>query len=84
MRVRFADEVARDERLRLLATLQELNVTFEGVNAIHFALDLPPATSEDTVVARLELWLAEGWAEYETCEARVAGSFDDVPSENSD
>ena len=81
MRVMFSDTVARDERLRLLQSLEPLHVTFENNNSSHFALDLEPEADATVVREQLERWLAAEVLEYETCESRVPGSFDDVPNE---
>lgn len=81
MRVMFSDKVALEERLRLLHSLAPLHVSFENNNSSHFALDLELAADMTKVRKQLDRWLAAEILDYETCEARVPGSFDDVPEE---
>lgn len=79
MRVLFANEVAEETRLARVRSLSDLHTSFERCNRRYFALDLEPEADADAVEQRLLEWTAEGIAEYETCEARVPGTFDDVP-----
>ena len=83
IRVIFHDGVTEEDRLARLESLRELQVSFERCNARYFALDLEPEANVDAVRRRLDAWEAEDAAAYETCEARVPGSFDDSPSAES-
>ena len=83
MRVMFAKTVVRDERLRMLHSLLPLHVTFENNNSSHFALDLTPEADVALVRAQLDRWEEAELLEYETCESRILGSFDDVPSQDA-
>ena len=83
IRVMFGDEVAEPDVLSRLHTLEGLGVTFERCSKRYFALDLEPGASIVGVRARLDEWAQEGVAEYETCEARVPGSFDADPADES-
>ena len=83
IRVFFRDGVAEEERLRHLQSLKEFHVTFERCSERYFALDLDPEASIDAVRDRLNECEGEGLLEYETCEPRVAGSFDAAPSEEA-
>jgi len=80
MRVFFADEVAEETRLARVRSLSDLHTSFERCSSRYFALDLEPEADADAVEHRLQKWIAEGIAEYETCEARVPGTFDDAPA----
>lgn len=85
LRIFFAENVPEENRLERLRSLKDLNVSFERCNRRYFALDLEPEADAAIVEARLQQWTGEGVAEYETCEARAPGSFDDVPeSEGSE
>lgn len=79
LRVFCSEDTSEEECLARLRSLADLGVSFERFGARYFALDLEPETSVDAVRARLDDWEREGAIEYETCEARVAGSFDDAP-----
>ena len=61
------------------AALSTMKATFEGKSRIFFALDIAPDGDYDAVCDWLSAWENDGVLEYETCEARVAGSFDDGP-----
>jgi hypothetical protein len=79
LRLFFEKSVPDERRLALLSSLKALAVSFEGADETYFALDLEPESDIDKVRDELDRWHAEGWGAYETCEARVAGSFDDRP-----
>jgi hypothetical protein len=83
LRVFFGENCSEEECLARLRSLADLHVSFEGSGERYFALDLEPETSVDAVRARLDEWEREGAIEYETCEARVPGSFDDAPLEDA-
>lgn len=82
LRLFFAASLAEEHRRELLRCLAPLSVSFERADSSFFALDLAPEADMDEVRAELEEWVEDGWAEYETCEARVKGSFDDPPEEH--
>ena len=80
LRVFFDEAVPADRRVSLLESLHDLLVSFEGATDAFFALDLEPEADIDRVRRQLDQWERNGWIAYETCEARVAGSFDDRPA----
>ena len=45
-----------------------------------FAFDIPPEGDYDSLYLKLEDLEQAGILQYETCEARVEGSFDDLPN----
>lgn len=79
LRVIFYRECGRERRDRVLRSLRELAVTYEGFDDRYFALDLEPSVDVEAVRAVLDRWMEEGALDYETCEARVPGSFDAGP-----
>jgi hypothetical protein len=83
LRVFFEEGVPEAERIARLQSLTSLHVSFERCNARYFALDLEPGASMDSVRERLDHWEREGVLAYETCEARVPGSFDEAASEDA-
>jgi len=83
IRVFFQDSVTEEERTRHLRSLDDMHVTFERCKERYYALDLAPEASIDAVRDRLDEFAAGGVLEYETCEARVDGSFDDAPEEKA-
>lgn len=80
MRVFLHEDVREETRLTRLRMLNQLHASFERCSQRYFALDLEPEANAKIVEQRLQEWVAEGIAEYETCEPRVPGSFDDVPA----
>ena len=79
LRVFFNRELSREQQTERLESLRELAVSYERKGERYVALDLEPSSDLSVVRDRLDGWLAEGIADYETCEARVPGSFDDAP-----
>lgn len=74
-----AESATEESLLAYLRSLADLNVGFERAMGRYVALDLEPGADIDAVRDRLDAAVADGVLEYETCEARVAGSFDDAP-----
>jgi hypothetical protein len=83
LRVSFTKSLPPAERPDLFTSLNSLKASFEGANAIYFAIDVEPAGNYQAVCDRLAQWEAQGLLGYETCEPRSAGSFDDVPGSPS-
>jgi len=81
LRLFFNKATPDSERVPLLASLKTLGASFEGADERYFALDIEPKGNYEAVRARLDEWASQGILDYETCEARVPGSFDDKPSE---
>ena len=81
LRLRFPAEVARSDRDSMLAQLNSLGTSFEGHEYRFFSLDVPPTTDYQAICDQLFAWEADGVLEYETCEERMPGSFDDAPDD---
>jgi uncharacterized protein DUF4265 len=79
IRVFLADALEETVTRALLLRLEALGIGYERGFAWMWALDLPPEVDIDVVRARLDEWRAGGLLDYETCEARQAGSFDGPP-----
>ena len=77
----FSDSLTESERVEHLRSLNDLKASFEGANKRYFAIDIEPEGDYEAVCDRLAAWEAQGLLEFETCEARVAGAFDDPPEE---
>jgi len=83
LRFRFPAEVDRSNRDSMLAQLNSLGTSFEGHEYRFFSLDVPPSADYQAICDQLFAWEADGVLEYETCEERVPGSFDDVPDDEA-
>jgi len=84
IRVIFQKGVSEADRLSHLMALKPLNVTSEPCKERYFALDVPPEADVDEVLRRLDTHVEANVLGYETCEARVPGSFDDVPNRQTE
>lgn len=66
----------RRRRLALLSELGPYKVSYEAWDDSFFALDVAPEGDVDAVVDRLDLLEKNDVLGFETCEARMPGSFD--------
>jgi hypothetical protein len=82
LRALFADHTVKPERLLLSKSLDRYGVTWEGADYKLFSLNIPEGGDYQATCDRLWEWEQSGLLEYETCEARMDGSFDDKPSES--
>lgn len=57
----------------------ERSITFERANDRLVAVDVWPDADYRGVFEQLEAWADSGLLDFETCDPRVEGSFDDVP-----
>lgn len=84
LRVSFNDTVPESERPELLRRLNAHRAYVEGANPGYFAIDVEPEGDYAAVRAQLDEWEGAGLLSYETCEARVPGSFDDSPGDEKE
>lgn len=81
IRIIFEETTDREAQDEILNQLIALGAEVERASNTYCALGLPPETSVEAVRNALDaLELTHGLG-YETCEARVEGSFDDAPKE---
>lgn len=77
--LRIVFRKAAGDRVRRLALLSELGpykVSYEGWDDAFFALDVAPDGDVEAVIDLLETLEKKDVLGFETCEARVPGSFD--------
>jgi hypothetical protein len=79
IRVSFEAQTPREQRGPLLEQLNAHKASFENANGTLYAIDVEPEGDYDAVREQLDDWQREGLLDYETCEARVPGSFDEGP-----
>ena len=79
LRVIFRESTPKRDRVPLLKSLGELDAYFERATRTLFAIDIEPQGDFQGVCDRLDAWERGDLLEYETCEARVEGSFDESP-----
>ena len=82
LRVRFAGSTAEPERVLMLRGLSQFQTSFEGQNAVYFAIDVAPPGDYEGVIQQLQAWEDQGLLSFETCEPRVAGGFGSDPAED--
>ena len=79
LRVFFNRSLNQDEQDAILSSLQHLDFSWERANDIYVAIDVHPTGDYQAICDKLWELEKAGTLEYETCEPRVAGSFDDLP-----
>lgn len=79
LRVFFDKSVPVPERIPMMESLNILKAYFEQMSDTFFALDVEPERSYSEVRSKLDAWVDQRLLDYETCEARIEGSFDDIP-----
>ena len=77
VRVSFESLPDRSAQHDLLESLRSHGATFERATASYVAIDIEPGGDYSAVVAQLDAWSSGGILAFETCEARIDGSFDD-------
>jgi Domain of unknown function (DUF4265) len=82
LRVFLNKELGREEQDAILSSLQPLDMSWERADDHYVAIDVHPGSDYQAVRDKLMELEQEGKLDYETCEARGAGSFDDVVSED--
>jgi hypothetical protein len=80
-RIFFKKGVERQMQIELLEALEQYQATYERADGNNVAIDIQPTGDHAAVFNQLEAFEKRGLLFFETCEARVEGSFDDVPGE---
>ena len=78
-RLFFEKHVNKGEQEEILNSMKNLKISAERCNSIYIALDLKSDGNYHAVYDKLEELLKKNIIGFETCEARVKDSFDDVP-----
>ena len=80
-RVFFKKHVERNQQEEILNSMKDLTISYERANSIYFALDMQPEGDYQAVFDRLDELEQQNLLGFETCDARVEGSFDDAPED---
>ena len=78
-RIMFDKEVLREKQVSLLEALECYDAAYERANATDIAIDIKPGGDHLSVYDKLDKYEEQKYLSFETCEARVEGSFDDSP-----
>ncbi|MEL7005826.1 MAG: DUF4265 domain-containing protein [Bacteroidota bacterium] len=81
LRVSFKEHINGDQQEEYLNSMTNFSISYERANSIYFALDIESEGSYNDVYDRLDELQKQEVLEFETCEARVEGSFDSVLEE---
>ncbi len=81
LRLIFMAETDRTLRDEILAKINELGATYENANSTLYSLDISRIEDYQPLCEQLWRWEQSGALNYETCEARVPGSFDGTPED---
>jgi hypothetical protein len=84
LRIIFPESNTEAESLAFVTSLTSFGAGFENNNGTHFAIDIPPDGDYDGLCRYLMDSEHQGLLRYETGEARIPGSFDDLPSSGDD
>jgi hypothetical protein len=81
IRIIFTGDTSKDENIKTIESIRTEHVGYEGKNDSEFALNVTPEGNYNQLYDALEELEAKKVLSFETCEARVEGSFDDEPPE---
>ena len=76
-RIFFNKEINREQQEIILESFCELHVSYERADKIYVALDMNLEGDYQAVFDKLEYYENQDVLGFETCEARIEGSFDD-------
>jgi hypothetical protein len=79
LRLIFKATTERPERDKILSKINDLGATYENADSTLYSLDISQLENYQPLCDQLWSWEQAGALEYETCEARVPGSFDAAP-----
>lgn len=79
-RVFFGKNINRQKQEEVLDSMRDLTISYERANGAYLSLDMQPSGDYQAVFDRLDELEKENILAFETCEARINGSFDDLPS----
>ena len=78
-RVIFSKETDREKQEELLDKLMQYGASYERADRTLVAVDIKPSGDYLAVYDQLDEYANDEYLGFETCEARVEGSFDDLP-----
>ena len=84
LRIHFQKSIARPEQLKYLDDLAQLGLSYERAGQTLIALDIDKDSDYGAICDNLWALEEQGILEYETCEQRAEGRFDDGPSDDED
>ena len=84
LRIYFSDGIDRESQIEFLEQLAVLGLNYERATGALIALDIHAGSDYGKVCDRLWALEQQGVLEYETCEPRAEGRFDDGPADDEE
>lgn len=81
LRVIFFKATDNAHQVTLLESLEKYQASYERADDINVAIDVKAGGDYNAVYDQLEEYIDKGFLSFETCEARIEGSFDDALDE---
>ncbi|MFZ6820073.1 DUF4265 domain-containing protein [Undibacterium sp. Ji22W] len=81
LRIMFTGDKTKEENIKTIESIRTEHIGYEGLNDNQFAVNVTPEGNYNQLYDALEELEEKKFLSFETCEARVEGSFDDVPPE---
>jgi hypothetical protein len=78
-RVFFKKQIDKAQQEAILDSMINLGISYERANHIYVALNMKPEGGYQAVFDQLDEYSEKEILGFETCEARIEGSFDDLP-----
>ena len=82
LRIIFAGDIDPAKQVALLDKLKRFKATYERADETNVAVDIEPDGSYNDVFDQLDEWEKASLLSFETCEARLEGSFDELPDDD--
>ena len=79
LRVIYEGKTDRDQQNEIIDTIRGMDAWVERSSKTMICININPSADYQAICNYLFTLEQDGWLQYETCEERVAGSFDDLP-----
>jgi hypothetical protein len=83
LRIIFKSGISKDKQAPYLEYIRTAGASIERASESYLAIEVPPSAGWEELRAYLDRLKGQQVLEYETCEERVPGSFDEAPPEET-
>jgi hypothetical protein len=80
----FFQRLTKEQQEPYVAEIERMDAWVERANEFYICINVNPTADYNSLRNLLDQRMKEGVLEYETCEERSPGSFDDVPQEQNE
>ena len=84
IRLYFEDDVSEEEQVKILDNICSIGASYERADKVFVAIDINQKGKYGAVYDSLQHLEDDGKLNFETCEMRVQGSFDDTPPDETE